>query len=202
MSDQEREIKFYVQNPGAIADRLRTCGADLARERTHERNLRFDTPSRELSRSGRMLRLRQDDRARVTYKANAHLEDGVTVRTELEFAVDDFSTAHKLLEALGYQVVVAYEKYRQVYRLGAVEVDLDELPFGAFIEIEGPGNDQIKAAARQLGLDWSRGIAASYLGLFEMARTRRNFTFRDLTFENFRALSIKPTDLGVVPADL
>lgn len=201
MPDQEREIKFYIQDLEAVDQRLRICGADLARERTLEINLRFDTADRSLYKSGRLLRLRQDDRARVTYKADARVEGGVIARTELEFTVDDFATARKLFEALGYQVIVMYEKYRRVYRLGDVEVTLDELPLGNFVEIEAPSNTLIEAAADMLGLDWSKGIATNYLGLFEIARSRRSFTFNDLSFENFADLTLLPGDMGVQPAD-
>jgi len=201
MNDQEREIKFYIQDLEALAARLHICGADLTRERTLEINLRLDTADHSLYKSGRLLRLRQDDRARVTYKADARVEEGVIARTELEFTVDDFAMARKLFEALGYQVVVSYEKYRRVYRLGDVEVVLDELPMGNFVEIEAPNNVLIEGVAQMLGLDWSKGIATNYLGLFEIARSRRKFTFNDLTFENFRELSIEPGDMGVLPAD-
>ncbi len=201
MQDQEREIKFYIQNLEAVDQRLHICGADLARERTLEINLRFDTADLSLYKSGRLLRLRQDDRARVTYKADARVEGGVIARTELEFTVDDFATARKLFEALGYQVTVMYEKYRRVYHIGDVEVTLDELPLGNFVEIEAPNNTLIEAAAEMLGLDWSKGIATNYLGLFEIARSRRGFTFNDLSFENFADLTLLPSDMGVQPAD-
>ena len=202
MNDQEREIKFYIQDLEKIAERLRMCGANLTRTRTLEVNLRLDTPEQSLAKTGRLLRLRQDDRARVTFKANARVEGGVMARTELEFTVDDFATARKLFEALGYQVVVSYEKYRRVYQLGDVEVVLDELPMGHFIEIEAPNNVLIEGVAQMLGLDWSKGIATNYLGLFEIARSRRKFTFNDLIFENFRDLTIRPEDMGVAPADI
>ncbi len=52
-----------------------------------------------------------------------------------------------------------------------------------------------------LGLDWSKGIATNYLGLFEIARSRRGFTFNDLSFENFADLTLLPGDIGVQPAD-
>jgi adenylate cyclase class 2 len=201
MDDQEREIKFYVQDLEAMAQRLHICGADLTRERVLERNLRFDTTDHGLQREGRILRLRQDDRARVTYKANARVEGGVIARTELEFTVDNFAVARKLFEALGYQVVVLYEKYRRTYRLGDVEVVLDELPMGDFVEIEAPNNTLIEGVAQMLGLDWSKGIATNYLGLFEIARSRRKFTFNDLTFDNFRDIQLLPGDMGIQPAD-
>lgn len=201
MDYQESEIKFYIRDIKKLADRLRICGADLVRERTLERNLRLDTTDQSLYQEGRILRLRQDDRARVTYKANARIDGGLIARTELEFTVDDFAIAQKLFEELGYHVTVIYEKYRHVYRMGDVEVVLDELPIGIFAELEASNKVLIEGAAQMLGLDWSKGTASSYLSLFENVRSSRGFIFRDLTFDNFQGLEISSEEIGLFPAD-
>jgi adenylate cyclase class 2 len=202
MDYQEKEVKFYLRNLEAMAARLETTGADLVRPRVLERNLRLDTPDGALSAGHRVLRLRQDDRVRVTYKDNAHIEAGVLVRTEIEFTADDLELALKLFEALGYQVVVLYEKYRRVYRLGDVEVVLDEMPFGDFMEIEAPNTTLIEGVAQMLGLNWERRGIASYLGLFDVLKQHQDIDFRDLSFANFASLEISPDDLEVEPADV
>ena len=86
--------------------------------------------------------------------------------SHLCFVVDDFDAAWRFLEALGYSVVVHYEKYRTMYRLGDVLVTLDEMPYGAFMEIEGPSSVSIKTAAANLNLDWKRRIIESYLSIY------------------------------------
>lgn len=201
MEIKEREIKLYIQDLSALADRLRVCGADLTRSRMLECNLRLDTEDHALKQEGRLLRIRQDDRVRITYKENAQVEDGVITRTELEFIADDLAVAKKLFEALGYKVVVLYEKYRREYRLGDVKVMLDELPYGDFIEIEAQNKALIDGVVQMLGLDRSRGIGTNYLGLLEIVKKNLNLNFRDLTFENFSSLTVSPSDLGVQPAD-
>lgn len=201
MDFTEREIKLYIQDLPSLAERLRVCGADLTRPRTLEINLRLDTLDSSLRKEGRQLRLRKDDRVRVTYKENAQVENGIIARTEIEFTTDDFEVTRKLFEALGYQRVVVYEKFRQVFRLGDVEVFLDELPFGDFIEIEAPNNTLIEGAAQMLGLDWSQGIETNYLGLFEIFKMNTAIEFNDLTFENFQGIEVSPADLNVAPAD-
>ena len=202
MRTQEREIKFYVQDLLSLVEKLRLCGAELVRDRVFERNLRLDTPEGSLSQGGRLLRLRQDDRARVTYKENARMEGGVITRTEIEIVTDDFKMTQRLFEALGYREVVAYEKYRREYRLGEVLVMLDELPFGDFLEIEAATNPLIEGVAQMLGLDWSRSIDTNYLGLMEITRQRLALPFKDLTFANFEGVAVSPQDLGVMPADI
>jgi len=201
MEDMEREIKFYIQDLSAVAERLKLCGAELIRPRILETNLRLDTPERELMQTGRMLRIRQDDRVRVTYKANARIEGGVIARTEIEFGADDLEKARRLFEGLGYQVVATYEKYRREYKLGDVIVMLDELPFGDFMEIEASNNTLIEGVAMILGLDWSKGINTNYLGLMQIVKTKLGLLFDDLTFENFQDMAVTPEDLMVEPAD-
>ena len=142
-----------------------------------------------------------DSRARVTYKGEGSVEGGARLRKELEFTVSDFDTARALFEALGYQVYTMYEKYRTTYQLGNVEVVLDEMPTGDFLEIEGPDSESIRRVADQLELDWERRILDSYTVLFEALRGQLGFTFRDLSFENFEGMEINPEAMGVRPAD-
>ena len=197
----EREIKFYIEDLKQIAERLRLCGADLGRPRILERNLRLDTKDNELARAGRLLRIRTDDKVSVTYKADARVEGGVIARTEIEFAADDDRMVRKLFEALGYRVTVTYEKYRSRYTLGDVVVVLDELPFGDFVEIEAPNNTLIEGVSQMLGLDFSKGMAINYLGLFDIYKSNREVEFKDLTFKNFEGITVSPEDLKVQPAD-
>lgn len=185
----------------ALAARLHKLGAETVSPRVLERNLRFDTPSGELTRTFRVVRLRQDAQVRLTYKSPGKIAGGVRRREEIEFTVGDFAQAQAFLEALGYQVCFIYEKYRTTYYLAETEIVLDELPFGHFVEIEGPGGPAIQRAAVLLGLDWEARIAESYFALFQLAQIALRLPFRDLTFENFAALPVPPQALGVRPAD-
>jgi adenylate cyclase class 2 len=201
MSEQELEVKFYLRDLPGLARRLEALGARLVQARIYEKNLRFDDPQGSLSGSGQVLRLRQDVRSILTYKGTGRVEGDVNVRQEVEFAVSDFTAAWHFLEALGYQVVVSYEKYRTTYDLDDVHVVLDEMPFGHFAEIEGPSSASIQVAAARLELDWPRHSNDTYMGLFQRVRTSRQLSFRDLSFDNFAGITVAPADLGLSPAD-
>lgn len=211
MNDQEIEVKFYVKDLGKVEARLLEMCARLLRPRVHELNLRFDRPDGSLRREHRVLRLRQGDDARLTYKEPSTIMEGAMSRREIEFSVSDFGTAQNFLEALDYQVVVMYEKYRTTYMIETSEVSkdlggltlimLDELPYGNFVEIEGPDAASIHAAADRLGLKWEAAIAESYLALFERLAKTRGLTFGEVSFANFTHLRFTATDLGVCPAD-
>jgi adenylate cyclase, class 2 len=199
--DKELEVKFYMANLPALKVKLEAMEAHCLQERVHEVNLRFDTANEDLKRSFQVLRLRKDRDCRLTYKGPGQIQDGVRLRKELEFTVSDFDTAKAFLEALGYQVVLMYEKYRAVYALGEVLVTLDEMPYGHFAEIEGPGGEAIQQAALRLGLDWETRILDSYMVLFDRARSALGFTFRDLSFDDFISLPVSAAALGVRQAD-
>ena len=200
--DQELEVKFYVLDLSALHARLQALGAKMSQSRTHETNLRFDTPEGKLARSSQVLRLRQDNAVHLTYKGPSQTRDGIHVRKEIEFITSDFNSTKALLEALGYQVSMMYEKYRAVYELEGVHVTLDELPYGDFVELEGPDPVHIHAANQRLGLDWEARILESYTVLFDRLRTTLGLAFRDLSFANFKGLEISPSAMNVRPADI
>jgi adenylate cyclase, class 2 len=200
-TEHELEIKLYLTNLATFQARLGEAGAQLICPRLHEVNLRYDTPDNALTKNYQVLRLRQDNAARLTYKGPGEIVGGVHDRREIEFTVDDFQAADHLLQALGYQVSLMYEKYRTTYTIMDVQVTLDEMPYGDFVEIEGPDAKSIQVVTQQLGLSWEARVLASYTSLFDHLKTTRNLEFRDLSFENFVGLQISPQDLGVKPAD-
>ncbi len=205
MKDTEIEIKLHVRDLALIEGRLQALGGELHQPHVLETNLRFDTPDRTLGRTYKVLRLRQDWDARLTYKGPGEMNKGARQRTELEFKVSDFEMAKAFLEALGFQETMRYEKRRAEYLLQGLTVTLDEMPFGNFVEIEGPDGAAIQGVCAALGLDWEARITDSYTGLFDKLRQTLGLSFTDLTFENFKGVDITPEDLQdlqVRPADL
>jgi len=190
-----------VRDLPAVASRLQDLSAALYAPRVHETNLRFDTPDGMLTSEHRVLRLRQDAGSVLTYKGPAAPGQEVSMRQEIEFTVSDFQAARHFLEALGYQVSITYEKYRTMYQLGSLMVTLDEMPFGSFIEIEGPDAESIRAAAADLHLDWEARSVASYLALFNQVSNTLGLTAQNLTFAELQGVQVTPHDLGLRYAD-
>ena len=202
MNGQEIEAKFHVQNLRKIELRLLELKAQLIQPRVHEINLRFDRPDGELRNSFRVLRLRQDDIARFTFKGpSVEKEGGILSRQDIEFEVGDFDSAKHFLEAVGFQVVVFYEKFRTTYELNDTHIMLDELPYGSFIEIEGENVESIHSIADLLGLNWEAMVKAGYHALFERVAGKYGLDVSKLSFENLESATIKTTDMGIVAAD-
>jgi adenylate cyclase class 2 len=197
----EKEAKFLVRELDKIEANLIAMGAACTQPNTFEINLRFDTPDKKLSGSLQVLRLRQDTRTRLTYKGPANANSSVSARPELEVEISDLKTGRHILEALGYQIDTIYEKYRASYQIGDVEISLDRMPFGDFIEIEGPHEAAIQLIAGKLGLTWENRSALSYLRLFAAVKNNLRLELRDLTFDNFKKIAVEPGHLQLQFAD-
>jgi len=200
-SKLEQEVKFYLSNIAALERKLVELGAMMEQPRTHEVNLRFDTPDRRLTDHFQVLRLRQDARVRMTFKNPSDPESEVSAREELEVEVSDLDTAQSILESLGFEVMVIYEKYRAAYLLDGVEISLDEMPFGNFCEIEGPDAESIQRTSAKLGLNWEARGKLSYLALFSMIKQNLNLDIQNLDFDSFSGLKVDPEDFGMRAAD-
>lgn len=200
--DIEIEVKFYLADPSGLRRRLIDMGATQTHPQVFETNLRFDTPEMELRKKAQVLRLRQDQKARLTFKGPGELVNGVLTRQEIEFEVSEFQTAKRFLESLGYRVFMTYEKIRENFTFKGVQVSLDEMPYGHFTELEGQSPQQIQKVAGLLGLDWARRINTSYFEIFQWLKKKLGLEFDDLSFDAFRGLAVSPEDLGVRPGDV
>ncbi len=198
--DLEQEAKFWVPDLKAFQEHLKRSGAEELRPRVYERNLRFDTPEGHLTQQGRVLRLRKDHKQTLTYKGPGRAQQGLLVRQEIEMEIPDITTAQRLLEALGYQVIFVYEKFRTLYRLDEALIALDETPIGSFVEIEGPSPDLVRSIAQRLGMDPTQALPYSYASLFRKLREHFGIQARNMTFQELASLSVSLEALGIKPA--
>lgn len=189
----EIEIKYYLEKPEQIRDRIMAMGAQ-ALGRCFETNIRFEDETHQLVKKRSLLRLRRDRKTTLTYKAEpAETDPEFKVFREYEVEVDDFQMMCRLLESLGFHKEQIYEKWRETFRIGDSTLCIDEMPFGSFLEIEGNRPD-IRNLVRHLGFKWEKRILWNYLALFEAIRGKCHLQFIDVTFENFKDihLDVKP----------
>ena len=183
----EIEAKFVLPHLADIRARLLTLGAQQLSPRSLEVNWRFDEPSGSLGAGGRVLRLRRDRVAHLTYKAPGSVPEE---RVEIALEIDNAESGRLLLEALGFRVVAAYEKFREVFRLHDGHVMLDDLPFGHFVEIEAGSVERLRALAASLGLAWDERITASYIALFEALRSLPGSRASAATFQAWERIPL------------
>jgi adenylate cyclase class 2 len=85
-----------------------------------------------------LLRVRRTAKKTIlTFKQYVPNADGYKQHIEHETEVECAEAVEEIIKGLGFQKLMVYEKRRKTWRFRQVEVVLDELPFGLFIEIEG-----------------------------------------------------------------
>ncbi len=190
----EIEVKFYVTDREALRSRILAMGAKSA-GRVFEENIRFEDASESLMQRKSLLRLRQDGKARLTFKSRPAKQDNqFKVFEELETEVSDFSAMQRILEALGFHPVQRYEKWRETFVMGNTHLCLDTMPFGDFLEIEGE-KTHILQLTHELGLEWDKRILHNYLVIFSLLKEKLQLPFSDVTFENFQNIDADMSDL-------
>lgn len=187
----ETEIKLYCPDFTSVVAILERIGAKLTKPRVYERNVRYEDEQQTLTGRDIVVRLREDDRVRLTYKEpvpDGHADD-VAKRFEAEVTISDFETMNLILGRLGYHPFLTYEKYRTTYVYEDCEIVLDEMPYGNFIEIEGE-SAKIQQLRSQLGLADAPAFTDSYVDLFENVRRALYITAKDLTFDQFNGVDV------------
>lgn len=185
----EIEVKFHLPEIDPVRDRLIAMNAALS-GRVFETNIRFEDSLKSLKRDGILLRLRHDDRSRLTFKSSPSPPDKqFKVHKELEVEVGDFQACQDILEALGYLPEQVYEKWRETFVLDDTSLLIDTMPYGTFLEIEGE-RSEIRETADVLGLNWEERILLNYLEIFQVIQREQGLGFADITFDNFKGVHV------------
>ena len=116
-----------------------------------------------------VLRVRKtQDKTILTFKKRIQSDFDVKQQIEHESEIANAEEVEKIIENLGFVPRLIYEKRRQTWNFRQVEIVLDELPFGLFLEIEG----SIMAIAE----------TEMYLDIADF--TAEHKTYPNLTFEH------------------
>ncbi len=100
-----------------------------------------------------VLRLRRvNQRAILTYKQRLHSDSPIKFQHEDETEIADAEAMNAILFSLGFIPSLVYEKRRKTWDFESVEIVLDELPFGYYMEIEGE-EDRITETEKLFGFD-------------------------------------------------
>ena len=189
MPPLEIEVKFYLKDINPLRKSLLSLGANL-KNTSFEKNIRFENKENSLYREKSLLRLRQSDQTRLTFKSEPpYQQNEFKIHHELEVSVDDFATMQQILESIGFHPEQIYEKKREAYLLEKTEICIDTMPFANFIEIEGE-QQEIRKTADLLKLDWKNRILSNYLEIFETLKQKLKLPFTDITFDNFKDIPI------------
>ncbi|MDQ3918223.1 MAG: class IV adenylate cyclase [Acidobacteriota bacterium] len=156
----EKKYRLTRDEAERVRRRLEEMSGEVGRGSQFEENVIYTGPGLDPRR--RVLRLRRrGERAILTFKEREPSPSAIKRQREDETEVSDADALAAILDALGYRPTLVYEKRRTTWHLGGVEVVLDELPFGLFLEIEGE-ESQILEAERLLDLEAAEAEHAPY----------------------------------------
>ncbi len=133
--ETEKKYRLTEKQRERVLENLQEINAEYEGEDFEENNIFQENV---LSENPPILRIRKiAGKALLTYKKRIQNEFAVKQQTEYETEVSDAHATGKIIEGLGFVKSLVYEKRRKTWRFKMVEIVLDELPFGLFMEIEG-----------------------------------------------------------------
>jgi adenylate cyclase class 2 len=140
----EKKYRLTRERQKLLERRLEEVGAVRAVPEEFEENTLYTGNG--LDERACVLRLRRTaSRSVFTYKERRPSKSAVKLRREDETEVSDPDALADILDALGYRPALVYEKRRATWHVAGVELVIDELPFGLFMEIEGEEHAIIEA---------------------------------------------------------
>jgi adenylate cyclase class 2 len=159
---QEIEVKFLHVSFDAVRSSLHGINAECTQPMRMMKRVVMDFPDRRLQETrDSWLRIRDEgDKVTVTYKQTTEHEFGGA--NEIEVTVSNYDDTIDIFRKLGMIIHTDQETMRETWKVGAVEVVLDEWPWlDPFIEIEGPTKDSVVQVAKKLGFNWKAAVFGS-----------------------------------------
>lgn len=131
----EKKYRLTAEQAVDLLETLKEIGARFEGE-DFEENIIFSND--DLIAREAVLRLRRiGERTILTFKQRVQNDFAIKEHIEHETEIADFETAAQIFESLGFRRSLVYEKRRRTWEFRQVEIVLDELPFGWYMEIEG-----------------------------------------------------------------
>ncbi len=134
-NEVEKKYRLDAARIKDVLESLEEIGADFQGE-DFEENILFSSAG--LLEKQAVLRLRRiGERTILTYKQKIPGKTDAKHHLEHETEVSDFDEIAEIIGNLGFRRSLVYEKRRRTWTFRQVEIVLDVLPFGDYMEIEG-----------------------------------------------------------------
>jgi len=168
----EVELKVRVPSLDPVRRKLLQLNAEFC-GRVHERDIYYNAPHRDFSKTDEALRVRfTDGKTVVTYKGIKMKNLNLKAREELNAVIESGEAFSAILDRLGFARSAEVSKWRENYRFCNASIALDEVEhLGTFVEIEVLADSDASGAAstvdriaKELGIV-GKPILASYLEL-------------------------------------
>ncbi len=151
----EIEVKFVEVGIEDVRARLEAAGAICEQPMRLMKRALIEEPHHEAEHS--FIRVRDEgNKVTLTFKrrVDPHAPTIDSVK-EIEVTVSSFDDTVELLREAGWTYKTFQESKRETWKLGDVEVVIDEWPWiRPYIEIEGESEMEVRQAVERLGFDW------------------------------------------------
>ena len=159
---KEIEVKFEINSKDKITEKLIKFGGKL---RKTYRQTTYGFFSKDSIKKGIFPRIRvESDQHVLTVKVRPKRKTKYFERKEYSIVIDNEKEGIKILKLLGFDRIRKFSKKRQEWSFPNVEICLDKLYFGTFLEIEGE-KKQIEIMIKNLGFEKRERITKAYLAL-------------------------------------
>jgi predicted adenylyl cyclase CyaB len=158
----EIEIKFKIEENDNIRNKLLELGGvpQNPYEQTTYGFFSYDSIEK-----GIFPRIR-DEHGKIilTVKVRPKKKTDYFERKEYSMEILNVDDGVEIMKSIGYDQVRIFKKNREEWKFDKVEVVLDKLYFGTYIEIEGP-KEEIEKMVKKLDFEKKERITKAYLGL-------------------------------------
>lgn len=168
MVEQEIELKIQISNAKSLVKKLIKIGSRLKSKRKQidilYNSKYFDFEEFDQSLRFRIEKSGQGESTTLAFKGiPKQAKYGHKIRDEFETPVNPITT-RKILTSIGFEEVAVIRKKRESYQLNKLEINIDELKFGTFVEFEGKPKD-IEEIRGKLGFKNTRPLKEGYIFL-------------------------------------
>lgn len=181
----EKQIKFKINNYNDFLNFLREKGAVFIGS-AFEITKRYDNDKEALTKKNIYIRTRSGFKNVLTIKekttANLNFNKYFERKT-LEIEVEDLEKLEYALKIFGLKPILRMEKYRMVWKVNDIIFNIDELPFGIYLEIRGD-NLPIEKILKLFNFQENQIIADTYWDIFKDLQNKNNYpNQKDIIFD-------------------
>ena len=167
----QKQVKFQIKDFDIISKKLIDLEAVFIGG-FFEKTIRYDTDDHCLFDQGIFIRTKSGLRNVLTLKEKTDENDNALLeRYTTEVEIENIEKMEYILSRMGFTNKVIMEKYRLYFKWNHIEISIDELRFGIYLEIKGE-DKEIKKLSKQLGFKNKDMITVTYWDIYDKIKAK------------------------------